>query len=369
MSLLQGEWRAYLLTAAIPGAAVLLAVLAHYLIFSALKRGAGRTYSIVNNLLVAHARRPAFVLLPLAAILIVLPSLTLPAELLEGVRHIVELCLIAAAAWLAINLTAVFDDYISSKFKIDVSDNLLARRVQTRTRLIRRIAITAILIFAVSAMLMTFPRIRHIGISLFASAGIASLFAGMAARPMLSNIIAGIQIAMTEIIRIDDVVVLEGEWGRIEEINATNVIVRLWDSRHLIVPLSHFIERPFENWTYKTADILGTVFVYTDYGIPVEEVRAELYRLLQASEMWDGKTWSLQVTNATERAVELRALMSAPDSATAWNLRCHIREKLIWFLQARYPQSLPRIRAEFPEKPQGPPARPFPREEKESGNE
>ncbi len=352
-SLLEVDWKVCLLTAAILGVAVLLALLAHFLIFLALKRGAARAESIVDDSLVAHARRPALVLFPLVAIVIVLPLLKLPAELLEGVRHIVALGMIGATAWLAINLTAVFDDFISSKFKIDVSDNLLARRVHTRTRLIRRIAIIAILIVAAAAMIMTFPGLRQIGISLFASAGVAGLIAGMAARPMLTNIIAGLQIAMTETIRIDDVVVLEGEWGRIEEIGATNVVVRLWDSRHLVVPLSYFIEHPFENWTYKTADVLGTVLLYTDYSVPVEEVRVELNRLLLASEMWDGKAWSLQVTNTTDRAMELRALMSAPDSATAWNLRCHIREKLIWFLQEHYPQSLPRVRAELREKPQG----------------
>lgn len=339
---------------AIPGVAVLLALLAHFLIFAALKRGAVRTGNVVHNSLVAYARRPALVLLPLAAIMSVLPSLTLPADLLEGLQHIVALGMIAATAWLAINLTAVFDDFISSKFKIDVKDNLQARRVHTWTRLVQRIASIAILIVAAAVMLMTFPSIRHIGISLFASAGVAGLIAGMAARPMLSNIIAGIQIAMTETIRIDDVVVLEKEWGRIEEISTTNVVVRLWDLRCLVVPLSYFIERPFENWTLKTADVLGSVSLYTDYSIPVEDVRVEFYRLLQTSGMWDGKTWSLQVTNATERAMELRAIMSAPDSATAWNLRCHIREKLIWFLQERYPQSVPRIRAEFPEKPEKP---------------
>lgn len=352
MSLLEGEWKECLLTAAILGGAVLLALLAHFVIFLALKRGARRTGSTVDNLLVAHARRPAFVLFPLAAIMIALQSLKLQAGLLEDLQHIVALGMIAAAAWLAISLTAVFDDYISSRFRIDVSDNLLARRVHTRTRLMRRIATIAILIVAASTMIMTFPGLRHIGISLFASAGVAGLIAGMAARPVLSNIIAGIQIAMTETIRIDDVVVLEGEWGRIEEIGATNVIVRLWDSRHLVVPLSYFIERPFENWTHKTADVLGTVFLYTDYSVPVEEVRVELYRLLLASEMWDGKTWSLQVTNATERAMELRALMSAPDSATAWNLRCHIREKLIGFVVEHYPQNLPRARVEIQGKPQ-----------------
>src|SRR5512143_3146235 len=353
MILLGVEWKVYLLTAAVLGGAFLLALGAEYIICLALKRGADRTGSVVDDSFVTHARRPTSVLLPLAAIHSILPLIKIPTDLLKGMRHAVALGMIAAVAWLAISLTAVFDDYISSKFKIDVSDNLLARRVYTRTSLIRRIAIIAILIFAISAMIMTFPSIRSIGISLFASAGVAGLIAGMAARPILANIIAGLQIAMTETIRIDDVVVLEGEWGWIEEIGATNVVVRLWDLRHLMVPLSYFIEHPFENWTHKTADILGSVFLYTDYSVPVEEIRAEFYRLLLASEMWDGKTWSLQVTNTTERAMELRALMSAPDSATAWNLRCHIREKLIWFLQEHYPQSLRRVRMEFREKPQG----------------
>jgi len=346
------EWKVYLLTATILGGAVLLALLAHFLLFLALKRIAGRTGSVVDDSLVAHARRPASIFFPLIAILSVLPSLKMPADFLEGLRHTVALGIIATTAWLAINLTAVLDDFISSKFKIDVSDNLLARRVHTKTRLIRRVAITSIVVVAVSAMIMTFPNIRHIGISLFASAGVAGLIAGMAARPVLSNIIAGIQIAMTETIRIDDVLVLEGEWGRIEEIGTTNVVMRLWDLRRLVVPLSYFIEHPFENWTHKTADILGTVFLYTDYSVAVEDVRTELYRLLSTTELWDGKTWALQVTNATEHAMELRALMSAPDSATAWNLRCHIREKLIWFLKEHYPESLPKIRAEFREKPQ-----------------
>ncbi len=345
--------KAYLVMLSIAGGAILVALIAYHLVFLALKRGADRTGSVVDASLIKHARRPASFLFPLAAILIVLPSFSVPTGLLEGLRHAVELGVIAALAWLAVNLTAVFDDVISSKFRIDVSDNLLARRIHTKTSLIRRIAMTAIVVVAASAMIMTFPSIRHIGISLFASAGVAGLIAGMAARPMLSNVIAGIQVAMTETIRIDDVVVLDGEWGRIEEISTTNVIVRLWDLRRLVVPLSYFIERPFENWTHKTADILTTVLLYADYSVPVEEVRTELYRLLLSSDMWDGKTWSLQVTNATEHAVELRALMSAPDSATAWNLRCHIREKLIWFLQDHYPQSLPKIRTECLERSRG----------------
>ncbi|HEX9020361.1 MAG TPA: mechanosensitive ion channel domain-containing protein [Nitrospirota bacterium] len=351
MSVFQVELKVWLISGLILGVAVIVALIAHYFIFLALRRGAKRMGSMADASLVAHARRPVALLFLLAAILIVLPSLNLPAELLEGVHHFAVLGMIAAAAWLSISLTAVFDDFLSSKFKIDASDNLLARQVHTRMRVIRRIAVIGILIVTVSAMLMTFPSIRHIGLSLFASAGVAGLIIGMAARPMLSNIMAGIQIAVTQPIRIDDVVVLEGEWGRIEEIGSAQVIVRLWDLRRLVVPLSYFIERPFQNWTYKTADVLGTVFLYTDYSVPVGELRIELYRFLQTSDLWDGNVWSLQVTNATERTMELRALMSAADSATVWNLRCHVREHLIRFLQERYPQSLPKIRTEIREKP------------------
>ncbi len=347
MSSLVTEGKVYLFAGVILAGTVILALAAHFLIFFALKRAARRTSSIVDDSIVAHARRPALVLLPLLAVLIVLPALDFPAGILDALRHIIALGMIASAAWLAISLTAVFDDFISSKFKIDVSDNLEARRVHTRTRVLRRIVIIGVLIIAASAILMTCPGIRHLGLSLFASAGVASIIVGMAARPMLSNIMAGIQIAMTEPIRIDDVVVVEGEYGWIEEIGATNVVVCLWDLRRLVMPLTYFIERSFQNWTHKTANILGAVFLYTDYSVPVEEVRQEFHRLLESSGMWDGKTWELQVTNATERTVELRALMSAPNSTTSWNLRCHVREKLIRFLQERYPECLPRVRAEI----------------------
>jgi hypothetical protein len=194
---------------------------------------------------------------------------------------------------------------------------------------------------------MTFPSIRHVGESLFASAGLAALAAGLAAKSTLSSLVAGVQIALTQPIRLDDVVIVEGEWGWVEEITTTYVIVRIWDLRRLVLPLSYFIEKPFQNWTRQTADILGTVFLYTDYTVPVEEVRQEVHRILEASGMWDGKVWNLQVTDAKDHVIELRALMSAPNGGKAWDLRCHVREKLIEFMQRKYPQSLPRVRAEL----------------------
>jgi hypothetical protein len=209
---------------------------------------------------------------------------------------------------------------------------------------LRRSIVTLIIIVALGIMLMTFPGIRQIGAGLFASAGLAGLLVGLAARTTITNLLAGIQIALTEPIRLEDVVIVEGEWGTIEEIGSTYVVVRIWDMRRLVVPLSYFIEKPFQNWTRVTADLLGTVFVYADYTASVEEVRQELHRVLQATDLWDGKVWGLQVTNATEHTVEMRALMSASDSSKAWDLRCYVREKLIGFLQS-HPQNLPRTRA------------------------
>ncbi len=169
---------------------------------------------------------------------------------------------------------------------------------------------------------------------------------GLAAQRTISTLLAGIQIAITQPIRVDDVVIVENEWGRIEEITFAYVVVRIWDLRRLILPITHFIEKPFQNWTRVTADILGTVFIYVDYTGPVQAIREELHRILKSTDLWDGKAWVLQVTHATERTVELRALMSAQDAPTAWNLRCEVRERLIEFVQRNYPDGLPKVRAE-----------------------
>jgi hypothetical protein len=232
-----------------------------------------------------------------------------------------------------------------------VPDNLAAREMATRINMLHRIIVVLVAGFAVSAMLMSFPNLRQVGTSLLASAGVAGIVIGLAARPALSNLIAGVQLAFTQPIRIDDVVIVEGEWGWIEEIRTTYVVVRIWDLRRLVLPLSYFIEKPFQNWTRVAADLLGSVFLYADYTVPVEEVRQEFKRILDSTDMWDGKVWGLQVTDATDRTIQMRALMSAPNSGTAWDLRCFVREKLIAFLQTRYPQSLPKVRAEIKDIP------------------
>jgi len=340
------DWGNFLWSIGIAVVAVAVARVIHLAVYYALRKLAGRTQNITDQALVGRTDRPAALILPLTALLIVTPGLPLPEAWKEPLRHLLVIVIIGAAAWMAVALIDVGGDYLAGRYRVDISDNLTARRIRTQFGVLRRLGLIAVCVVAAAATLMTFPSVWNIGASLFASAGVVGLVVGMAARPALSNLLAGIQIAMTEPIRIEDVVIVEGEWGWIEEIGSTFVVVRIWDLRRLVVPLSYFIEHPFQNWTRISAELLGTVFVYTDYSVPVEEVRQELRRILESSGMWDGKSCGLQVTNATDHVVEMRALMSAPNSGTAWDLRCYVREKLIGFLQRKYPESLPRTRAE-----------------------
>ncbi len=327
-------------------AAVLLALGVHAFLFSVARRLAERVGGVTEISLVRHSRQPVELIFPLLAVLTILPALPLTPGARGRVQHAIGLGLIASTAWLAVRLIRVLEDVLDARYRIDVLDNLRARTIRTQVEVLHRIGTVVIGIVTLAVMLMTFPSIRNLGASLFASAGVAGLVVGLAARSTLANLIAGLQLALTEPIRLEDVVIVEGEWGWIEEITTTYVIVRIWDLRRLIVPLSYFIEKPFQNWTRRAADLLGTVLLYTDYTVPVGEIREELHRILQSSELWDGKVWNLQVTDAREHTVELRALMSAADSGKAWDLRCYVREKLIAFLQARHPESLPRVRAE-----------------------
>ena len=297
--------------------------------------------------MVTRQERPTRLLLPLLALTGVVPWLPVSQVILSRINHVVVLLLIASIAWSLVTMLDVLQEYIEHRQAPTLSDNLTARRIRTQVQVLRHIAVVLIIVITIAIMVMTFPSARHVGESLFASAGLAAVVAGLAARTTLSNLLAGAQIAFSQPIRLEDVVIVEGEWGWIEEITMTYVVVRIWDLRRLVLPISYFIEKPFQNWTRNTADILGTVFIYTDYTAPVDEVREELHRILQSSGMWDGKVWGLQVTNATDRTLELRALMSAANGSAAWDLRCFVREKLIAFLQQRYPESLPRTRAEI----------------------
>ncbi len=345
LQFLQG-WQSGLWAIGVAIAAIVAGLIANYVVFAALTGVASRTRSVADDAMTRRLRGPGRLFFPLLALLLVLPVLPLPPRVATVLARGLDLGLTGAIGWLIVRCIEVAAEVLQRRFAADTADNLEARRVRTQIQVFRRVLIGIVAVITLGIILMSFPSVRHVGVSLFASAGIAGLVAGIAARSALSNLIAGIQIALTQPIRIDDVVIVENEWGWIEEIGTTYVVVRIWDLRRLIVPLSYFIEQPFQNWTRRTTDLLGTVIVYVDYTVPVDEVRQELLRILQASKMWDGEAWGLQVTDANQHTVELRALMSAPDSGRAWDLRCHVRERLIAFLQERYPDRLPKTRAE-----------------------
>jgi small-conductance mechanosensitive channel len=336
--------RSLLISGIVLGAAVALALTVHFFVFGMLARLARRRGRSEEYAFVRRGKKPARFIFPLVTLSLALPFTKIPAEARNTVAHILGLCVIAAIGWAVVALAELASDIVSQRYAMESADNLMARRVRTQTQVLQRIFILVVTVVTASVMLMTFPEVRHIGMSLLASAGLAGLIVGMAARSTLSNLIAGLQVALSQPIRIDDAVVVEGEWGWIEEINMTYVVVRIWDLRRLVVPLSYFIEKPFQNWTRTRADLLGAVLFYVDYSAPVEEMRKELRRILESSNLWDGKTCVLQVTDVTEKTMQIRALMSARNGPAAFDLRCLVREKLIQFLQEQYPASLPTAR-------------------------
>ena len=283
--------------------------------------------------------------LPLLALILAAPALSASPPLAEFVRNATSLLLIGVVALImleAVNSAAAF---VIGQQRIDVADNLKARAIVTQIVVLKKLAVTVIGIFTVASMLMVFESVRQFGASILASAGIAGIVVGFAAQRSIATLLAGFQIALTQPIRVDDAVIVDGEWGRVEDITLTYVVVRIWDLRRLIVPITYFIEQPFQNWTRTSAELLAPVYFHVDYTVPVDALRAELSRILEASPLWDRKVNVLQVTDATERTLQVRALASAADGSNAWDLRCEIREKLIALVRERYPESLPRVRA------------------------
>jgi small-conductance mechanosensitive channel len=285
-------------------------------------------------------------LFPPVCFLIATYLLVLPQKIKILFNHVFVVWFIIGLAWLIIRLTAMLKSMILTRYKTDVKDNLKARQISTQIGVIQRVIIVIVFILAVSAILMTFEKVRQVGLSIMASAGIAGIIIGFAAQRSLATLIAGIQIAITQPIRIDDVVIVENEWGWIEEITLTYVVIRIWDQRRLVVPITYFIERPFQNWTRTTAELLGTVYLYADYGLPVDELRKELFALVRQTGLWDQRVAQMQVTQATEKSMEIRILVSAEDSSKAWDLRCLIREKMIDYIRRNHPEYLPRLRVE-----------------------
>jgi small-conductance mechanosensitive channel len=263
------------------------------------------------------------------------------------VRHVLTVCFITLLGWLALSALSLWTTIYLRRFRIDIEDNLLARKHVTQSRILQRVAATMIVLFTVAADLMTFESVRQYGVSLLASAGAAGIVLGLALQPLLKNIVAGVQLAITQPIRLEDAVIVEGEWGNVEEITSTYVVVRLWDWRRMVLPLSYFIEKPFQNWTRSDASLIGTVMLYVDYSAPIGAMRRRLTEIAEASPIWDRRVVNMQVTDFSEDTMQVRMLVSAGSAGRTFDLRCEVREKMIAWLQAEYPHALPRRRAEI----------------------
>ena len=331
-------------TALVAALAVLIALAVHWIGGRVIRRLA-RPYAQIS-LFVRRIDRPARGVLIVAALGIVLYQTDDGLRFVAGLRDVAAFTLVASITWLSVRSAAAVGEAIIAAHPLDVADNLEARRIHTQARVLARSLMVVIVIVGLGAALMTFPNVRQIGASLLASAGVAGLVAGIAARPVLGNLIAGLQIGLSQPIRLDDVVVIQGEWGRVEEITGTYVSVRIWDQRRLIVPLQWFIENPFANWTRDSSQIIGTVFLWLDYRMPLVPLREELARIVEDAPEWDRRVQVLQVTDTNERAMQLRVLVSSANSGLNWDLRCRVREGLLTFVNERYPQFLPRARAE-----------------------
>ena len=340
-------WGIYLVPLAYLAGAVIVGLMLAAVILRASGFLAGRGDPAIARSLRKRIGPTLRTLLPLLLLSMVIPALNLSEEIGGLLRHLLGILTIAGFSWLLVRAAFFAEDIVGIRFAMDVRDNLEARKIQTQMKFFRQVVTVMVAVVAFAAILMTFDRIRQLGTAILASAGLVGVIAGFSAQKSLGTLFAGFQVAITQPIRLDDVVIVEGEWGRIEEITLTYVVVKVWDLRRVVLPINYFIERPFQNWTRVSADLLGTVFLYTDYTVPVEEVRGALHEILEASEKWDRKVWNLQVTDCRERTLELRAMMSAEDAGLLWDLRCEVREKLVGFVQSKFPECLPKTRAEL----------------------
>lgn len=302
--------------------------------------------------LLTHLTVPVALLVPLFVFNNLIPLLQLPAAIRLIISQWTEVFLIITFCWLLIRSIHVGQDIAHYKLNINTTNNFRKRQVLTQLMYIRRVVVFILVLLTIGAVLLSFDTLRKVGTGLLTGVGIGGVIIGFAAQKSLGNLLAGIQIAFTQPIRIDDEVIMEGEFGRIEELTLTYVVVRIWDNRRLIVPITYFIEKPFQNWTRTSTELLGTVYLYLDYTIPVEWVRQELMQIVEQHPLWDKKVANLMVTDLKQEVMELRAIVSAYSSGQAFELRCAVREKLIARLQEVYPNSLPKKRVEL-EKNEG----------------
>jgi small-conductance mechanosensitive channel len=282
----------------------------------------------------------------LFALSLVMPLLPLDTVTAATANRVFIAAVVLLLGWIVLVAANAGADYYVGQFQIGAGDDLMARKAVTQIEVLMRILDGLIIVIAIGFALMSFDSVRQLGVSLFASAGVVGIIAGVALRSVLANFFAGLQIALTQPIRLNDVIIVEGEYGLVEELSSAYVVIRVWDQRRLIVPLSYFIERPFQNWTRTSAELLGTVFVHTDYTIDVERIRQRGRQIVETSRLWDRRVFNVQITDAKENTLELRLLVSATDSGRLWDLRCELREKIVAFIKSEYPGALPRRRLE-----------------------
>jgi small-conductance mechanosensitive channel len=325
--------------------AILCALSLHSLLVSLAKRAIGPKRSMAIQILDSTSG-PIRLAACLAAVTLVTPLAPLNDDLSSALTHSFAVASIALIGWISIRAVDLVAARYLQQYRVEITENFLARKHVTQVRVFKRVIDTVIVIVAVSTALMTFDSVKQYGVSLFASAGAAGLVVGLAARPLLSNLIAGVQIAVTQPIRIEDAVIIENEWGWVEDIASTYVVIRLWDWRRMVVPLAYFIERPFQNWTRDAASLIGSIILHVDYAADVPKIRKRLEHAVRESALWDGAVVNLQVVDTNTRTIELRALVSAGNAPQAWDLRCEIREKLLAFMRTEMPEALPRDRAD-----------------------
>ena len=323
-----------------------LALGALALLHAVLDRALRDRHAPVLRRILTDGRGAVRVAVALLALRSVLPELDLPRQLVVAATRAADLALIASLGWmLTRKVAAIFDSWLDRSWTGE--EDWMTRRRRTQLIVFRRLAISAGVTLTAGLVLTAIPAVRAVGLSLFASAGVAGIVAGLAARPAVSNLIAGIQLALTQPIRIGDAVVVEGDYGTVEEITATYVTITTWDQRSLVVPLGYFMERPIRNWTKRTTQLLDTVFAYVDYTVPVEAVRVEAKRILEGTALWDRRVFAVQVTDLRERSMEIRVLMSAANAGSMFDLRCLVREALITWLARQHPNALPQERLEI----------------------
>jgi small-conductance mechanosensitive channel len=324
---------------------IILGLIIKYTFFALLRIYKVDTDFCLRKSIKKELDNPLAFFIPILMLSFFLPLVNLRGQLFSTLTNVIQSLVVISFCWALIKTVNVFEDYFYHHYEISKEDNYKERKVRTQLQFIKKLVIIAIVIFGFSIILLSFENVRRIGAGLLTSAGIAGIIIGLAAQKSIANLLAGFQIAFTQPIRIDDVLIVENEWGRVEEITLTYVVVKIWDERRLVLPITYFIEKPFQNWTRNSANIIGSVFIYTDYTFPVEVLRKELSILLDGHPLWDKRVAVLQVTNATERTMELRALMSAKNAGDAWDLRCFIREKMIDFVRVNHPECLPKTRA------------------------